>query len=72
MVLIKKKGEIWKMCIDYITLNSLIVEDKYSIPSIDLLDRLEKTEDYNIFKKRFKMSVLTNYDTFIIYRYNNI
>lgn len=68
MVLIKKKGEIWKMCIDYITLNSLIVEDKYSISSIDLLDGLGKTEDYNIFKKRFKMSILTNYDTSIIYR----
>ena len=45
-MLVQKKDGTWRLCIDYQTLNKIIVWNRYSIPRIDdLLDQL-KGEKY--------------------------
>ena len=42
IVLVQKKDGTWRLCIDYQTLNKIIVRNKYPIPWIDdLLDQLK-------------------------------
>jgi hypothetical protein len=42
IVLVQKKDGTWRLCIDYIALNKIIVRNRYPIPRIDdLLDQLK-------------------------------
>ena len=48
IILVKKKFETWKMCIDYKHFNKLIGLDKFLIPTInELLDELHKTKYFS-------------------------
>jgi hypothetical protein len=48
IVLVQKKDETWRLCIDYRALNKITVRNRYPIPRIDdLLDQLKGAKCFN-------------------------
>jgi hypothetical protein len=48
VLFVEKKDGTNKMCIDYRTLNSMMIKNKYPLPRIeDLLDRLKKAKFFS-------------------------
>jgi hypothetical protein len=48
IVLVQKKDETWRLCIDYRALNKITVRNRYPIPKIhDLLDQLKGEKFFN-------------------------
>lgn len=48
VILVKKKDNSWRMCVDYWYLNAMIVKHDYTIPVIDeLLDELHGAQYYS-------------------------
>jgi hypothetical protein len=49
IVLVQKKEETYRLCIDYIELNKIIVRNQHPIPKID--DLLDQLKGENLFNK---------------------
>jgi hypothetical protein len=48
VLFVEKKDDTKRMCIDYRTLNSMTIKNKYPLPRIeDLLDRLKKAKFFS-------------------------
>jgi len=49
VVLVKKANGMWRLCVDYRSLNQKNIKDKYLIPLIDEL--LDELQGFNVFSK---------------------
>lgn len=49
ILLVKKKDDTWRFCVDYLALNAVIVKDRFLIPMVDEL--LDEIADSCIFSK---------------------
>lgn len=48
VVIVKKKANSWRLCVDYINLNSMTIKDRFPIPLIeDLMDELGGSSVYS-------------------------
>ncbi|KAL4377558.1 hypothetical protein GQ457_02G015650 [Hibiscus cannabinus] len=73
IVMVKKKDNSWRMCIDYRRLNQVTIKDKFPMPVIEeLLDELGRVRvfsklDLRVFKGQLRKTVLVFFDDILVY-----